>query len=166
MRSETRTTIIIIFVIVLALAVEVVLFGASNDLQGTAVSGQDARVIELMNTARTAAGMSGVTVDPLLTQAAAAHCADMLTTDVLTHTGTDGSQPWDRLDRVGYNWGNVGENVLYRWDASPEGAFDQWWNSPGHKANMMNADFTQTGVAACKHGSGKFYYVMVLAAPL
>ncbi len=85
--------------------------------------------------------------------------------DQMTHDGSDGSQPADRITKTGYVWSTVGENVLQRWDVNAAGAYDQWWNSPPHHQNMMNPVFTEIGLAYARSASGKYFYTMELGTP-
>jgi uncharacterized protein YkwD len=120
-------------------------------------------LLNLTNQARIAAGAPALRLDSQLTQAAQAHSNDMAARDVLSHTGGDGSTLGARVTRAGYTWQAVGENVLYRFDLSAQGAFDQWWNSSGHRTNMLNATYCDIGLAHARSSSGRYYYTMVLA---
>ncbi len=130
-------------------------------------AGQEAAITALVNKARAAAGLTALAVNPKLTAAAQRHTKDMATKDFLDHTGSDNSAMADRIAAAGYNYAAARENILYRWDLSAAEAYDQWWNSPGHKANMMANDITEIGIVAlCSMSSGKYYYTMVLGKPL
>jgi uncharacterized protein YkwD len=133
------------------------------------------RLVELANAARSRPRRCGTTsfraAPPLalserLTRAARAHAADMAAHDVLRHEGSDGSEPADRVTRAGYRWRLVGENVASG-IASPEEAVKRWLASPGHCANLMGPDFTETGVAYVVEPSstGRIYWTQVFAAP-
>ncbi|MHB8624913.1 MAG: CAP domain-containing protein [Aggregatilineales bacterium] len=128
---------------------------------------QEPDIVALVNKGRTAAGLGTVSINKMLTAAAQRQSNDMASKDFLDHTGSDGSTASQRMTDAGYNWSVAAENILQRNDLSAAGAYDQWWNSPGHKANMMNPDVTEIGVAfACTAQGGKYYYAMVLGAPL
>jgi len=130
-------------------------------------AGQQAAITVLVNKARAAAGLGALTINPKLTAAAARHTKDMAAKDFLDHTGSDQSTMEDRFAAAGYNYASARENILYRWDLSAAEAYNQWWNSPGHKANMMADDVTEIGIVAlCSMSSGKYYYTMVLGKPL
>jgi len=58
--------------------------------------------------------------------------------DVLSHTGSDGSNIGTRATDAGYNWTTLGENILQRTDMNAADAYNQWWTSPPHKANIMD----------------------------
>ncbi len=131
------------------------------------IQAQDAQawdLLGLVNAARNAAGIHSLTMNPQLVAAAQRHSDDMALGDFLSHTGSDGSQFWQRMNDAGYNMSSGAENILYRWDLSATGAFDQWWNSTGHRNNMMNADYVEIGIAWTLSDSGSYYYTMVLGA--
>ncbi|MFC3572010.1 CAP domain-containing protein [Streptomyces yaanensis] len=108
-------------------------------------SGAAARVVELVNAERSKAGCSPLTLNATLTKAAQAHSEDMAAHQNMSHTGSDGSSPGDRITRAGYNWSAYGENVAYGY-ATPEQVMAGWMSSPGHKANILNCGFKEIGV--------------------
>lgn len=127
---------------------------------------QDAQawdILTLVNQAR-AESTSPLLMSAELVAAAQAHSDDMARDDFLGHQGSDGSTPAERVSAVGYNWTQLGENVLYRFDLSAQGAFDQWWNSRGHRENLLNPEYIEVGIAWAQSVSGKYYYTMVLAS--
>lgn len=83
---------------------------------------------------------------PRLEQAAAQHAQDMTAHAYLEHRGRDGSTPAQRVTRAGYRWRSVGENVASG-QTTPGEVVEDWVRSPGHCANLMNADFTEMGAA-------------------
>lgn len=125
---------------------------------------QEPDLVALVNQARANAGLAPLVSNTLLVSASQAHSNDMAARDVLSHTGGDGSSVGTRVTRAGYNWNFVGENVLYRHNVSAQDAFNQWWNSQGHRDNMMNPNFCDIGVTRAQSvNTGRIYYTMVLA---
>ncbi|MFE4415505.1 CAP domain-containing protein [Streptomyces sp. NPDC056821] len=123
---------------------------ASKDT-GTS-SGPTARVVELVNAERSKAGCSALTVNAKLTKAAQAHSEDMAAHRNMSHTGSDGSNPGDRITRAGYSWQSYGENVAYGY-ATPEQVMAGWMSSAGHKANILNCSFKEIGVGLAQPGN-------------
>ncbi|RYF73674.1 MAG: CAP domain-containing protein [Cytophagaceae bacterium] len=70
---------------------------------------------------------------------------DMATYNYFSHTGRDGSQPWDRMTREGYIWRTAGENIAAGYTTART-VVDGWLKSPGHCANIMNPSFKEVGV--------------------
>lgn len=123
-------------------------------------------ILAAVNNARAAQGLCALTLNGQLNAAALAHSQDMANTDTLTHTGSNGSTPEQRIANAGYSGATAtGENVLSRFDVNAQGAYDQWWNSPPHQANMLNRLFTDIGISyAGPSTSGAYYYTMVLGS--
>lgn len=118
---------------------------------GPAASGAVARVVELVNAERGKAGCSPVKVNSTLTKAAQDHSEDMAASGTMSHTGSDGSSPGDRITRAGYTWSTYGENVAYGY-STPERVMQGWMTSPGHKANILNCAFKEIGVGHAQPG--------------
>jgi uncharacterized protein YkwD len=78
--------------------------------------------------------------------AADAHTHDMAQHDHFDHVGTDGSTVGDRVNRAGYAWRRVGENIA-RYQETVEEVVADWAASPGHCANLMNPAFAEFGAA-------------------
>jgi len=129
------------------------------------LSAQDAvteSVIALANSARTRSEVPVLIISPELTLAAQRHSNDMANNGVLNHVGSDGSQFWERMTSAGYMLITGAENILLRSDSNAQAVFNQWWNSPAHQANMMNADYVEVGVAYAQSNDGIYYFTMVL----
>lgn len=96
-----------------------------------------------------------------------AHAKDMATKNFFSHTGSDGSQPWDRMKRAGYSYSYAGENIAAG-NSTVDATMTQWLNSPGHCANIMGRNFTQVGFGYDYNSAStyKHYWVQNFAKPL
>jgi uncharacterized protein YkwD len=101
-------------------------------------------VIVLVNQERASNGCPALVKNDALTNAAQGHSTDMALNDFFSHTGSDGSSPGTRATRVGYSW-SLGENIAAG-QSTPQHAVQDWMNSPGHRANILNCSFSDTGV--------------------
>ncbi|GAB2781547.1 hypothetical protein GCM10027073_12690 [Streptomyces chlorus] len=119
---------------------------------GTKASGPVAKVVEIVNAERGKAGCSPLKVNATLTEAAQKHSEDMAASGSMSHTGSDGSSPADRITRAGYSWSTYGENVAYGY-STPEQVMAGWMASPGHKENILNCAFKEIGVGLAQPGS-------------
>jgi uncharacterized protein YkwD len=139
------------------------------------VRAMNLRVLELINEARARKRRCGRTLyqpagplelAPALNKAALAHAKDMAAHSFMAHKGSDGSWPAQRATRAGYYWRTVGENVAAG-SGTPEQAVRDWLESPGHCANLMNVEYTQTGIAVVfdPESAGVVYWAQVFAAP-
>ena len=99
-----------------------------------------------------------------LDRAASIHAEDMARNSFLAHTGSDGSNPGDRVTRAGYEWRVVAENVAAG-QTSADDVAATWLDSAGHCANLLDAKYAETGIAfALNPGDGRdIYWVQVYA---
>ncbi|MEV8533817.1 CAP domain-containing protein [Streptomyces sp. NPDC051211] len=123
-------------------------------------TGVAAQVVALANKERAKVGCSPLTVNAKLTTAAQNHSKDMAAHGNMSHTGSDGSDPGQRITRAGYTWRTYGENVAYGY-STPEKVMTGWMNSPGHKANILNCSFKEIGVGLAQPNS---YWTQVFGA--
>ncbi len=129
------------------------------------------RVVELTNQERAANGCAvALVMNDKLHQAAHDHNADMIARDFFSHTNPDGEGPAERLAEVGYNWSWLGENIAAGYPSS-EAVMAGWMGSAGHRANILNCNFTEIGVgyvyAADDPGTEQWhhYWTQVFARP-
>ena len=112
------------------------------------------KILELMNAKRTEAGLEPLTMDNTLLQVARYKSNDMIQNNFFSHTNPDGTKWTNWLQTIGYKYTTTGENIAYN-TSDPVELFNQWWNSPGHRANMMNASYTKVGMGVI-YGNGKY----------
>ena len=127
------------------------------------------QVITLINQERAAEGLPALTKNSKLTTAARRHSTDMACTDTWSHTGSDGSEPWDRVTDAGYSWSRVTENIAASTSQyfSPASVVNLWMNSPGHKKNILDANVIHIGVGFRYEDNGGYdaYYTADFARP-
>jgi uncharacterized protein YkwD len=116
----------------------------------------EAQVITLTNNQRVANGCGALRTDSRLTAAARAHSADMVTNNMFSHTGTDGSDFVARETRAGYSAASA-ENIAWGYPTA-QAVVDGWMNSPGHRANILNCGSVAVGVGVAKKADGTLYY--------
>jgi uncharacterized protein YkwD len=145
-------------------------FAALQDPAGVAQ-----RVLELVNSARAEARRCGrerfepappLTMTATLMAAASVHSLDMAARGELTHDGSDGSDSGERMTRAGYSWRIAGENVAAG-QRDAEAVVASWLESAGHCATLMDARYTDTGIAfALAPGKNPaVYWTQDFAAP-
>jgi uncharacterized protein YkwD len=121
-------------------------FSSSSRLLGYATNISVSQVINFSNDERKNAGLPTLSENSNLSKAAAFKAKDMLEKDYWSHFAPDGTSPWYFFGLVGYQYSTAGEN-LARDFATSGGVVTAWMNSPGHKANILNPNFTEIGVA-------------------
>ncbi|WP_297421357.1 CAP domain-containing protein [Clostridium sp.] len=112
------------------------------------------KILELMNQKRTEAGLKPLTIDNTLVKVARYKSDDMIQNNFFDHTNPDGTKWTNWLHDLGYTYTSAGENIAYNTN-DPVELFTQWWNSPGHRANMMNFSYTKVGIGVLQ-GNGKY----------
>ncbi len=91
-----------------------------------------------------------------LSKAASWLAEDMAVNNYFAHVDRLGRHSADRLPVFGYaNFSMMGENICSG-QPTPAEALASWMKSPGHRANLLNPDFREIGVA-CIHAPNNEY---------
>jgi len=96
------------------------------------------------NVERVSNGAGAITINQQLTSAAQAKADDMAARNYWSHNTPDGQEPWVFVRSSGYTYQAVGENLAYGFGTS-EATVAGWMNSPTHRANMLNSNYTEVG---------------------
>ncbi len=112
----------------------------------------------LVNRERTSRGEHALQPNAHLLSAAQAHTESMAFGDYFEHDGPGGETPLDRMRTAGYIYSSqigyeVGENIAWGtlWDATPAAIVAAWMASPGHRANILDANYRDTAVGVSPH---------------
>jgi len=138
---------------------------AGRDYSLTSLDIERARL--LINEYRSQHGLKPLTLHPKLTEAAKIHARDLAKWDRISHFGSDGSNPWDRVKRTGYNARVAAENVGTG-QVTFEEVLKGWKDSPGHNKNLLLGDAEHIGFALVHDPKTEFktFWTLVLGAPL
>lgn len=129
------------------LSLSVALFAAAIlSLPGNARAIGSTEIVNLTNTERIRNGLSPLAYNGQLASSAYAKAQHMLTYGYWAHTAPDGTSPWVFVQRSGYAYVTVGEN-LARDFPSDAAVMAGWMNSPSHRANILKAEYKDIGVA-------------------
>ena len=115
--------------------------------------------LKLVNQERTQRGLKSLTLNEQLDQAADQYSKAMAEQDFFDHTGKDGSSPGDRIAKTGYRANTWGENIAAGYN-TPEAVVRGWMNSSGHRANILNPNFTEMGLGykSLRNDTGRVNY--------
>ena len=130
-------------------------------------AGFESTLLALINQERQEQSLAAYASQSQLQAAARIHSADMACNGFVSHTGSDGSGVRDRVERQGYDWSWIGENIYCTSDTSsgaPQRVFDWWMNSGPHRANIMSPNYTQIGLGYIYAGS-RGCFTAVFARP-
>ena len=117
---------------------------AARDYSRTALDPEFSQAI--INQYRKEKGLKPLRLNAELTKAAKAHSRDLAKWDRISHYGSDGSNPWDRVKRTGYKARLAAENVGTGQISFKE-VMRGWKKSPGHNKNLLLADAQHMGIA-------------------
>ena len=123
--------------------------------------------VQMVNRYRAEHGLGPVAINPKLNEVAEAHSEDLASGDRAAHEGSDGSDPWKRVERSGYYPRIAAENVGAGQRTLAE-VFKGWQDSPSHNDNLLLKGALDMGIAL-KHApdtSYKTFWTLVLAAPM
>jgi uncharacterized protein YkwD len=97
--------------------------------------------------------------DDRLAAVARAHSEDMARAGYLSHEGSDGSMPAQRVSYMGIRWLSTGENVARARDAAEaESLFmDEPRFQQNHRSNILNPNYTIVGIGAARDSEGALY---------
>ena len=115
----------------------------------------ESQVLTLLNQERTSRGIPALTINNQLRNAALKHTQDMACNDFMSHTGSDGSSPGNRITAAGYDFSTWGENIAAGY-TTPASVVDAWMDSTGHRANILNPNFNEIGIGYV-YNSASFY---------
>ncbi len=127
-----------------------------------------AYALELVNRDRASHGLPPLVANQVLDRAAQSHAQDMLKRDYFAHRSPDGKTPRDRfLSFGGRQSVGVGENIYFYQDPRLTGIsrevarmFQQgWMNSPGHRKNILKANYQGFGYGIV-YGAGARQYAV------
>jgi len=105
--------------------------------------GSDSLLLQT-NQQRSLNGLSALTINAKLNQAAQAKANDMVTRNYWSHNTPDGVEPWAFFDNAGYAYFKAGENLAFGFMTSSD-TITGWMNSPSHRENLLNSSFQEVG---------------------
>jgi len=111
-----------------------------------------ALVVDQTNIDRVSEKEPPLQINPLLAKAARLKAEDMAERSYFSHEGPNGEAPWIWLDKVGYKYIYAGENLALNFYESSE-VNQAWMNSPKHRENILDKNFTDIGIGLA---NGKF----------
>jgi uncharacterized protein YkwD len=138
---------------------------SDRDYSHTALDPERARA--LINQYRREKGLKPLSLNAELTAAAKLHSRDLAKWDRISHYGSDGSNPWDRVKRTGFHARLAAENV-----GTGQIDFQEvlrgWKESTGHNKNLLLTDATHMGIALVQDPKTEFksFWTLVIGAPM
>ena len=112
----------------------------------------ESEVIRLVNEVRRENGLKALTANWELSRVARYKSQDMLNKGYFSHTSPTYVTPLQMMKAFGLSFRTAGENIA-RGYSTPQAVVNGWMNSSGHRANILNASYTQIGVGYVAQGN-------------
>ncbi len=116
------------------------------------VSSYEKEVIRLVNKERTSRSLPALSEDWQLSRVARYKSQDMKDRSYFSHTSPTYGSPFEMMKNFGISYRSAGENIA-KGQRTPAEVVNDWMNSPGHRANILNSSYTHIGVGYVKDGN-------------
>lgn len=110
------------------------------------------QVVSLVNKERAKEGLAPLKRDWELARVAKYKSQDMFDKKYFSHTSPTYGSPFEMMKNFGISYKSAGENIA-KGQTSAKQVMEGWMNSPGHRANIMDAKFTHIGVGYVEKGN-------------
>lgn len=121
-------------------------------------------ILKLVNQERSKAGVPALTLSEELTDIANTKAKDMADKNYFSHQSPTYGSPFDMLKHFGVSFSYAGENIAAGQKSAQE-VMQSWMNSSGHKANILNKNYTQLGVGYYEGGQYGTEWVQLFIKP-
>ena len=118
---------------------------------------------DLINNERRKKGLHPLIWSDRIARVARTHSKNMADQRFFSHRGKDGSTVSDRANKAGVKWAGIGENIVY-FNGSREPAdfaVRCWMDSRGHKQNILNKNWQESGIGVTVTPDGTYYLTQV-----
>jgi hypothetical protein len=127
----------------------------------------NAVLADLANQDRGSESLHTLAINTTLQKAAQMKADDMASKGYFAHQSPDGHTPWYWFQQAGYEFSYAGENLAVNFGDSAD-VNTAWMNSPGHRANILNGNFTEIGIATAQgvfEGRSTIFVVELFGSP-
>lgn len=121
-------------------------------LLDSSIAAYEQKVAELVNEIRVQNGLKKLTVNWELSRVARYKSQDMKDNNYFSHTSPIYGSPFNMIKDFGISYRTAGENIAKGY-STPQAVVNAWMNSSGHRANILNASYTQIGVGYVSGGN-------------
>ena len=116
------------------------------------LDGQEKLVFHTTNAIRAINGVHALNNSDKAADCVRKHCIDMSARDYFSHDTPEGVTSAQRLRKDGIEYTKCGENLATGWQDA-FGLADGWYNSSGHRVNMLDKNFDYVGIGVVKGNS-------------
>ena len=136
--------------------------GSKNEQVSAGQSSMTSQVVNLVNSERTAQGLTALQKDSRLAAVAQQKAEDMAKNQYFSHTSPTYGSAFDMLKAAGYSYKTAGENIAMG-QKSAASVMDGWMHSSGHRANILHTSYEKIGVGYAVSADGMPYWVQIFA---
>ncbi|MDQ0883919.1 CAP domain-containing protein [Peribacillus sp. V2I11] len=115
------------------------------------------QVLSLVNEERSKSGLPSLEMDSDISNVAILKSEDMRDNNYFNHTSPSYGSPFDMMKSFGISYEYAGENIAAG-QPSADAVMKSWMNSPGHKANILNKNYTHIGIGHVTGGKYTHYW--------
>ncbi|MDP1421499.1 CAP domain-containing protein [Peribacillus simplex] len=115
------------------------------------------QVLSLVNEERSKSGLPSLEMDSDISNVAILKSEDMRDNNYFNHTSPSYGSPFDMMKSFGISYEYAGENIAAG-QPSADAVMKSWMNSPGHKANILNKNYTHIGIGYVTGGKYTHYW--------
>ncbi|MBC8081168.1 MAG: SafA/ExsA family spore coat assembly protein [Gorillibacterium sp.] len=130
----------------------------------TNVKSIEYQVFQLVNQERAANGLSPLKANWQLSRVARTKSQDMRDRGYFSHTSPTYGSPFDMMRAFRINFSSAGENIAAGQTTAKQ-VMQSWMNSPGHRKNILSANYTEIGVGYVSGGSQRYYWTQMFIRP-
>ena len=116
-------------------------------------------VYEITNNYRSLVGVSSLTLDSSLVEAASIRAKEL--SDSFSHTRPNGSSCFTVLSELGISYGTAGENIAAGYSSS-QSVMEGWRSSSGHYQNIISSKFKKIGIGV-NIINNQYYWVQIFS---
>lgn len=134
----------------------------NQNTQTSSMNTNEKEVFDLINKQRTNNGLQALKVDEEVQRVARIKAQDMVDNNYFSHNSPTYGSPFEMLKSFKVSYQSAAENIAG--NSSNSGAVTSWMNSSGHKANILNGNYTYTGIGVVSSSKyGKVFVQMFIS---
>lgn len=135
---------------------------ANQNTQTSSMNTNEKEVFDLINKQRTDNGLKALKIDEEVQRVVRIKAQDMVDNNYFFHNSPTYGSPFDMLKSFKVSYKSAAENIAG--NSSNSGAVTSWMNSSGHKANILNGNYTHTGIGVVSSSKyGKIFVQMFIS---
>lgn len=124
---------------------------ADKVASSSSLSAAEQQMVDLVNKARAENNLPALKVDIALANVARTKSQDMIDNSYFSHNSPTYGSPFDMMKSFSIRYIKAGENIAG--NQTVQAAHDALMKSPGHRANILNSDYTHIGIGIVEGGS-------------